>query len=74
MSTASIELQAVETEIATIQPVSNELMDRIQTLTHAEARALKATPEWQTVERWKELLTRRAQLRDAIEIEDVLGE
>lgn len=73
MSTAT-ELRTVEAEIAAIQPAANELLDRIQTGTRADARALKATPEWQIVERWKELLTRRAQLRDAYEIEELVGE
>lgn len=73
MSTAT-NLQAVETEIAAIQPQANELLDRFQTTTRAEGRVMKASTEWAIVERWKELLTQRAQLRDALEIETIVGE
>lgn len=74
MTTTAQQLLAVEAEIATIQPQANELLDQFQTTTHAEGRALKASAEWQTVERWKALLTQRAQLRNALEIEGAVGE
>lgn len=74
MITTAQQLAAVEAEITAIQPRANELLDQLQTTTRAEGKALKASTEWQTVERWKELLTQRAQLRDALEIEGIVGE
>lgn len=73
MTNTAQQLAAVEAEITAIQPRANELLDQFQTTTHAEGKALKASAEWAVVERWKELLTRRAQLRDTYEIEGIVG-
>lgn len=72
--TISTELYAVETEIETIQSQANELLDQLQNTTRAEGKALKATPEWKVVERWNELFLQRAKLREALEIESIIGE
>ena len=72
MTTTEQQLATVEAEITAIQPRANELLDRLQTTTRAEGKTLKASAEWQTVERWKELLTQRAQLRNALEIEGIV--
>lgn len=66
------QLQQVEREIATIQPLANELLDKLQAISRAEARAMKASADWKIVDRWSELLTLRAKLRDAVEIKDVM--
>lgn len=73
MSTTTQQLAAVEAEITTIQPQANELLDQLQTTTRAEGKALKASAEWAAVERWQALLSQRAQLRDALEIEQIVG-
>lgn len=71
LSAIATELQAVENEIASILEISNELQDRYQTLSRADAKALRNSPEWQVVERWKELVLRRAKLRDAYELLEI---
>lgn len=73
MTTTAQQLSAVESEIAAIQPRANELLDQLQTTTRAEGRALKASADWAIVERWSELQTQRAKLRDAVEIDDVIA-
>lgn len=68
------QLQAVDSEIATLQPQANELLDQLQLTTRAEGNVLKASATWAIVLRWKELLNERARLRDALEIERIVGE
>lgn len=74
MKIASEQLQAVDSEIATLQPQANELLDQLQLTTRAEGKVLKASVPWAIVRRWKELLNARARLRDALEIERIVGE
>ncbi len=73
MATTAQQLAAVEAEITAIQPRANELLDQLQTTTRAEGRALKATADWSIVERWSELQTMRAKLRNAIDTDDVIA-
>ena len=67
------QLLEVDAEFATIQPRANELLDQLQTTSRAEGKALKASADWAIVERWSELLTQRAKLRDLLEIDDVIA-
>jgi ElaB/YqjD/DUF883 family membrane-anchored ribosome-binding protein len=67
------QLAAVEAEIAAIQSRANELLDQLQTTTRAEAKVLKASADWRIVERWSELNTLRAKLREAVDIDSVIA-
>ena len=67
------QLLEVDAEFATIQPRANELLDQLQTTSRAEGKALKASADWAIVDRWSDLLSQRAKLRDQIEIDDVIA-
>lgn len=63
------QLSAVMQRIAIIEPQVNEILDRYQLTTRAEGRDMKKSPEWALVEEMQALVSQRAKLRDAYDVE-----
>lgn len=73
LESVEAELSAVIQRITLIEPQVNEILDRYQRTTRAEGREMKKkTPEWALVEEMQELVSRRAKLRDARDVEMAL--
>lgn len=72
LESVEAELSAVIQRITLIEPQVNEILDRYQRMTRAEGREMKKTPEWALVEEMQELVSRRAKLRDARDVEMAL--